>query len=55
VIPVRRVGTVEDIVNLSVFLLSDAAANINGAVVVSDGGLALTGSFGLGLPAAPPS
>jgi peroxisomal 2,4-dienoyl-CoA reductase len=47
-IPVRRLGAIDDIVNLTIFLLSDAAANINGAIVVSDGGLALVGSFGLG-------
>lgn len=45
-IPARRIGTIADIVNLTLFLLSDAAANINGAIVVSDGGLCLTGSFG---------
>ncbi len=48
-IPTRRLGAVADIVNLSLFLLSDAAANINGAVVVSDGGLTLCGGFGLGV------
>jgi peroxisomal 2,4-dienoyl-CoA reductase len=47
-IPTRRIGTIADIVNLSIFLSSEAAANINGAVVVSDGGLALVGSFGMG-------
>lgn len=46
-IPARRLGRVEDIVNLALFLLSDAAANVNGAILVSDGGLCLTGSFGL--------
>ncbi|MDR3632259.1 MAG: SDR family oxidoreductase [Isosphaeraceae bacterium] len=46
VTPTRRLGRVEDIVNLSLFLLSDAASNIHGAIVVSDGGLCLTGSFG---------
>lgn len=55
VVPTRRLGTIDDIVQLAVFLLSDAAANVNGAVVVSDGGLALVGSFGLGLPAGGPS
>ena len=54
-VPTRRLGTIDDIVQLAVFLLSDAAANVNGAVVVSDGGLALVGSFGLGLPAGGPS
>jgi peroxisomal 2,4-dienoyl-CoA reductase len=51
-VPTRRLGTIDDIVNLALFLLSDAAANINGAVVVSDGGLSLCGSFGLGFQAA---
>jgi peroxisomal 2,4-dienoyl-CoA reductase len=51
VIPTRRLGATSDIVDLSLFLLSDAAANINGAVVVSDGGLALIGSFGLAFQA----
>jgi peroxisomal 2,4-dienoyl-CoA reductase len=46
-IPVRRLGKVEDIVNLVLFVLSDAAANVNGAILVSDGGLCLTGQFGL--------
>jgi peroxisomal 2,4-dienoyl-CoA reductase len=44
-IPTRRLGTIADIVNLSLFLLSDAAANITGAIVVSDGGLWLTGTL----------
>ena len=48
VIPTRRVGAIADIVNLSLFLLSDAGSNINGAILVSDGGLSLVGSFGLG-------
>jgi 2,4-dienoyl-CoA reductase [(3E)-enoyl-CoA-producing], peroxisomal len=45
IIPSRRVGAIDDIVNLSLFLLSDAAININGAIVVSDGGLSLAGCF----------
>jgi peroxisomal 2,4-dienoyl-CoA reductase len=45
-IPARRLGTIADAVNLALFLLSDAAANINGAVVVTDGGLCLIGNFG---------
>ena len=49
IIPSRRIGLIEDIVNLSIFLLSTAASNVNGAVVVSDGGLSLAGGFGLGL------
>jgi peroxisomal 2,4-dienoyl-CoA reductase len=54
VIPVRRLGTIDDIVNLAVFVLSDAAANINGAILVCDGGLCLTGGAGRGLHAARP-
>ena len=46
VIPTRRLGSIDDVVNLALFLLSDAAANINGAIVVTDGGLCLSGAFG---------
>jgi 2,4-dienoyl-CoA reductase [(3E)-enoyl-CoA-producing], peroxisomal len=49
VIPTRRLGSIEDIVNLAVFVMSDAGANINGAILVSDGGLCLTSRFGIGL------
>lgn len=37
-IPIGRVGTAEDIANLSLFLLSDAAGFITGAEFVIDGG-----------------
>jgi peroxisomal 2,4-dienoyl-CoA reductase len=53
IIPLQRLGTVDDIVNLALFVLSDAAANINGAILVSDGGLCLTGGAGRGLHAGP--
>src|SRR5262249_30633329 len=46
-IPIRRLGTIDDIVNLALFVLSDAGSNLNGAILVSDGGLCLTGRFGL--------
>jgi peroxisomal 2,4-dienoyl-CoA reductase len=46
-IPTRRLGAIDDIVNLALFVLSEAAANLNGAILVSDGGLCLTGRFGL--------
>jgi 2,4-dienoyl-CoA reductase [(3E)-enoyl-CoA-producing], peroxisomal len=46
--PSRRIGTIDDIVNLSLFVLSDAGVNLNGAIIVSDGGLSLATSFGLG-------
>jgi peroxisomal 2,4-dienoyl-CoA reductase len=47
-VPTRRLGSIEDIVNLALFVMSDAGANINGAVLVSDGGLCLTSRFGMG-------
>jgi peroxisomal 2,4-dienoyl-CoA reductase len=47
-IPTRRIGTIADIVDLALFVLSDAGANLNGAILVSDGGLSLAGNFGLG-------
>jgi peroxisomal 2,4-dienoyl-CoA reductase len=50
-IPTRRLGSIDDIVNLSLFVLSDAGANLNGAILVSDGGLCLADRFGLGFQA----
>lgn len=46
-VPLRRLGRIEDIVNLALFVLSDGAANLNGAILVSDGGLSLNGNFQL--------
>lgn len=43
--PIQRIGKIDDIANLSLFLCSDAASNINGVTVVSDGGQHLLGSF----------
>jgi 2,4-dienoyl-CoA reductase [(3E)-enoyl-CoA-producing], peroxisomal len=43
--PTGRIGTIDDIVNLALFILSEAGRNLNGAIVVSDGGLCLTGRF----------
>jgi 2,4-dienoyl-CoA reductase [(3E)-enoyl-CoA-producing], peroxisomal len=48
-IPVRKLGSIDDIVNLALFVLSDAAANVNGAILVCDGGLSLVGRFEPGL------
>jgi peroxisomal 2,4-dienoyl-CoA reductase len=45
IVPTRRLGSIDDIVNLALFVLSDAGVNLNGAIIVSDGGLCLTGSF----------
>lgn len=39
--PLRRMGTAEEVAALHLFLASDAAAFINGAVVPIDGGLSL--------------
>jgi 2,4-dienoyl-CoA reductase [(3E)-enoyl-CoA-producing], peroxisomal len=47
--PTKRIGTIEDIVNLAVFMLSDAGIHLNGAIIVSDGGLCLAGRFMPGL------
>ncbi len=44
-IPIRRLGSIDDIVDLALFVLSDAGKNLNGAILVSDGGLSLTGNF----------
>jgi len=44
-IPIRRLGKIEDIAALSLFVLSDAASNISGAILVSDGGQSLCGNF----------
>jgi 3-oxoacyl-[acyl-carrier protein] reductase len=42
-IPVRRVGTPDDIAALYRFLASEEAGYLNGATIVIDGGLSLTG------------
>jgi NAD(P)-dependent dehydrogenase (short-subunit alcohol dehydrogenase family) len=51
-VPTRRLGTIADIANLALFVLSDAGANLNGAIIPSDGGLRLCGQFLMGM--APP-
>lgn len=43
--PNRRVGGLEDIANLALFLLSDAARHINGQTIVCDGGQHLLGTL----------
>jgi len=43
-IPLGRFGLIKDIENAAVFLCSDAASFINGAVIVVDGGLWLGGN-----------
>ncbi len=55
IVPSRRLGTIDDIANLALFVLSEAAINLNGAVVVSDGGLCLAGNFPLAPELSPTS
>ncbi len=45
-VPTRRLGTIEDIALLALFVLSDAGSNLNGAIIPSDGGLCLAGNLG---------
>jgi NAD(P)-dependent dehydrogenase (short-subunit alcohol dehydrogenase family) len=40
-IPVRRLGTAEDVAGIALFLASDLSAYVSGAVVPADGGLAV--------------
>lgn len=42
-IPLRRMGTIEDIANLAVYLRSRAGEYLNGAVIVVDGGQSIAG------------
>jgi peroxisomal 2,4-dienoyl-CoA reductase len=49
--PIGRIGTIDDIVNLALFVLSEAGTNLNGAILVSDGGLCLTNRFGIEIEA----
>ncbi len=44
-VPIQRLGTIADIAALALFVLSDAGANLNGAIIPSDGGLSLRGIF----------
>ena len=41
-VPLRRLGTEEEVASAAAFLLSDDAAYVNGAVLVADGGLWLS-------------
>jgi len=47
-VPLRRLGTKEDIANLALFLCSDAATYITGGVYNCDGGQGMMGSRDLG-------
>lgn len=50
--PLRRLGTVEDVTELALFVLSEAGRNIHGAILVSDGGDCLTRAWSF--PVTPP-
>lgn len=47
-VPLRRMGTRDDIADLAIFLSSDAASYVTGAVMVCDGGQIHTGARMLG-------
>ncbi|HEY2154779.1 MAG TPA: SDR family oxidoreductase [Isosphaeraceae bacterium] len=51
VVPTRRMGTIDDIAMLALFVLSDAGSNLNGAIIPSDGGLCLAGNMGFAFTA----
>ena len=40
-IPLKRMGSVEDVSNLAVFLASDLASYITGQVITVDGGMVM--------------
>ena len=40
VIPLKRLGTAEDVAGIALFLASDLSAYVSGAILPADGGLA---------------
>ncbi|MEZ5352169.1 MAG: SDR family oxidoreductase [Bryobacteraceae bacterium] len=47
-VPLRRLGTKDEVADLAVFLCSRAASYVTGAAYACDGGMALTGARSLG-------
>lgn len=47
VLPIKRMGTVEDVADLAAFLISEQASYITGTVIPVDGGMALVGTAGM--------
>ncbi len=52
--PLRRLGTIEDVADASLFLCSDAAAFVTGVTLVVDGGQWLASYRVSGEPSPPP-
>jgi NAD(P)-dependent dehydrogenase (short-subunit alcohol dehydrogenase family) len=46
--PMQRLGTKDEVADLALFLCSDAAAYITGAIIPCDGGLCLQGAGRVG-------